>query len=82
MFPVLNQHSFVAVAVVVLAVVALVVRRRSRRTKLLAMAAVIALAVAYAALLRTGPGDVPAVANLDRVVGRGQPVALEFYSNY
>jgi hypothetical protein len=38
--------------------------------------------VAAALVLRTGSSDVRSGTELDRVLARGKPVALEFYSNF
>jgi hypothetical protein len=38
--------------------------------------------VAAALALRTGSSDVRSQTELDRVLAKGKPVALEFYSNF
>lgn len=78
----LNQHSYFFVGLVVLGVAALVLRRRRRGGRLLALAVVLGLVLAAAIFLRTPGGDVRSETELDRILARGKPVALEFYSNF
>jgi hypothetical protein len=75
----INQHSYFLVALVVLGVASLLLRRRRR---VLAVVALLAMLVGAAAYLRTPGGDVRTESDVDRVLARGKPVALEFYSNF
>jgi hypothetical protein len=74
----LNQHSFLVVALVALAIAWVATRGRRRRTRIGVVAGLVAVAAVAFAVLRTAGGDV----DLDRALARGRPVALEFYSNY
>jgi LPXTG-motif cell wall-anchored protein len=76
-----NQHSYFFVGLLVLGAAALVLRRRRGIRRLIALAALLAVIVGAAAYLRT-PGDVGSDTAFDRVLARGKPVALEFYSNF
>ena len=78
----INQNSFVMVAVVLLGALWLLARRRLRRFRLIAIPVLVLLLVAAALALRTGPSDVASGTELDQVLARGKPVALEFYSNF
>jgi Mn2+/Fe2+ NRAMP family transporter len=78
----LNQNSFVLTAVAVLAVLWFVFGRVLRRFMKLIVAAVVVLLVVAALALRTGSSDVASGTELDRVLAKGKPVALEFYSNF
>ncbi len=78
----LNQNSFVLVALAVLAAAWLVFRRVLRRLRIIAIPAIVLVLVTVAVALRTGPSDVASGTELDRVLAKGKPVALEFYSNF
>lgn len=78
----INQNSFVLTALVLLAAGWLVLRRRSRRFRAIVVPVIIVVLVAAALGLRTGPSDVASGTELDRVLAKGRPVALEFYSNF
>jgi len=77
----LNQHSYVFVALAVAGLAWIFLRRLDGTRRWLALAVVVALLVGAAAWLRTGPG-LGSETDLDRVLARGKPVALEFYSNF
>jgi hypothetical protein len=57
-------------------------RRRLRRVRFVAIPVLVVVLVAAALVLRTGSSDVRSGTELDRVLARGKPVALEFYSNF
>jgi hypothetical protein len=78
----LNQNSFVLVAFVLLGSLLLFSRRRLRRVRFVAIPVLVVVLVAAALVLRTGSSDVRSGTELDRVLARGKPVALEFYSNF
>jgi thiol:disulfide interchange protein len=78
----INQHSYVLVGLVVLTAAWFLLRRLGGPVRWIALACVLAVVVAAAAWLRTGGGDVRAPDDLDRALTHGQPVALEFYSNF
>ncbi len=78
----INQNSFVIVAVVLLGSLWLFARRRLRRIRLVAIPLLVVALVAAALALRTGSSDVASGTELDRVLAKGKPVALEFYSNF
>lgn len=78
----LNQHSFVLVAIILLGPLVLLSRRRLRRFRFFAIPALVVFLVATALVLRTGSSDVGSGTELDRVLAKGKPVALEFYSNF
>ncbi len=78
-----NHNSFVITAVVVWAGLALFLLRHgfSRRAAL-ALAVVGSGFAASWLALRSGPGAFAEAAQVEAAVGQGQPVLLEFYSNY
>jgi hypothetical protein len=76
----LNQHSFLILAAVLLAVTALIVRRRRWGWPFLAVVAA-GLGAAFL-VLRTGGGDVRSPADLEAALRAGKPVAMEMYSDY
>ena len=78
----INQNSFVLLAVLVLGAVWFLARRRVRRFRWIGIAALVVVFVAGALMLRTGSSDVASGTELDRVLAKGKPVALEFYSNF
>jgi hypothetical protein len=78
----LNQHSYVFVALAVAGLAGIFLRRLGGPLRWIALAIVLALLVGTAAWLRTGAGDVGSQTDLDRVLARGKPVALEFFSNF
>jgi hypothetical protein len=78
----LNQHSYVLVGLVALGIAWVVVRLLGRRLRRIALAAAVILLAGVAMWLRTGAGDIRTGTELDRVLAKGKPVALEFYSNY
>jgi hypothetical protein len=80
--PLVNQHSFLIIAAVVLAAGWLALRRTGRWLRWPALAATAALALGFFSLMRTGPGDVRSAADVDRALASGKPVALELFSNY
>lgn len=82
LFHVLNQQSFVAVGLVVLAVAFLVLRRVGRLVRRVVVIALIVALTAFAVTLRTGNGDIRRTSDLDAALKSGKPVALEFFSNY
>ncbi len=78
----LNQHSFVAVVLLVLAI-AWVASRRLRRPWRFVLLGALAGAGAVAFLsLRIGAGDVRSTDQLSAALRGGKPVALELYSDY
>lgn len=77
----LNQYSFVAIAVVAL-VVEWFALRRWRWVRRGALALTVVAAIAFAFTMRLATSDIDEVADLERALARGEPVALEFYSNY
>jgi 4-amino-4-deoxy-L-arabinose transferase-like glycosyltransferase len=78
----INQHSYVLVGLAMLTAAWFGLRRLGSPLRWIALATVLVVVVAAAAWLRTGGGDVQTPTDLDRVLGHGQPVALEFYSNF
>jgi 4-amino-4-deoxy-L-arabinose transferase-like glycosyltransferase len=78
----LNQHSFLLLALITLVAVWLIGRRLGRRARLVGVVVVVAAAVAAFALLRTGDGALGSVVELDHALAGGQPVVLEVYSDY
>ena len=80
----LNQHSFVIAALLLLGLVlGLMWWRRVRvRYRVGVTGGLAALLVGVMLWLRTGAGDVRTPDDLDRVLGRGRPVVLELYSDY
>ena len=81
-FHLVNQHSFVAVGLVVLGIAFFAVRRLARVVRGVVLIALVVALTAFAVALRTGGGDIRRASDLDAAVGRGKPVALEFFSNY
>jgi hypothetical protein len=79
---ILNQHSFVLIAVVMLGLLWLLVRRRSRWLRRITIGAALAGLVVFGVGARTGPGDVRGTGDLDTALAAGHPVVLEFFSNY
>jgi len=78
----INQHSYVLVGLAVLAAAWFGLRRAGGPIRWIALSAVLFVVIAAAAWLRTGGGDVKTATDLDRALAQGQPVALEFYSNF
>ena len=78
----LNQHSYVLVSLMVLGAVWLVARKLTGPLRFVAIGLALVVVVAAAAWLRTGSGDIGGTTDLDRALAQGQPVALEFYSNF
>lgn len=78
----INQNSFVLTALVLLGAGWFVLRRRSRRFRMVVVPVVVVILVAAALVLRTGSSDVASGTELDRVLAKGKPVALEFFSNF
>ena len=78
-----NHHSFVVSALVLWAGLALFLLRDGfTKRYVLALAVVGAgLGVSWLAL-RPGPGTFTDAAQAEAAVGHGQPVLVEFYSNY
>jgi thiol-disulfide isomerase/thioredoxin len=77
-----NQHSYVLIALAVFLVAIAVGLGFGRRVRVVLMGGVplgFALAFAY---LYVGAGDVRSPADLERALRSGRPVAVEFYSNY
>lgn len=79
----LNHYSFVVIGVVVISVAMAATWRVRRRWLRAAIPGTLlaGLAVAFV-MLRTGGGNVRSVADLDRALGAGRPVMLEFFSDY
>jgi len=81
----INRHSFVISALILWGVLALALVRpgpRGRRRGLLALAAASAVLAGVWLALRSGPGTMTEAAQVEAVVGQGQPVLVEFYSDY
>lgn len=81
----LNQYSYVIIAVIVCAVLYLGLRRFAKATQSGAVGAVLLAAAIFIggfALLQTGEGDVTEVSQVDALVANGQPTFIEFFSNY
>lgn len=78
----LNQHSYLVIALGALVAVALVSSLLRPRFRVPLTAGGFAVFGAVFAMLHIGPGDVHAASGLEAVLGQGQPVVLEFYSNY
>jgi hypothetical protein len=78
----LNQHSYVVVAVVALAMLWLIIRRLHGMVRWVALAVAVVAIASVAAWFRTPTGDVRAISDLDGALDTGEPVLLEFYSNY
>lgn len=78
----LNQHSFVVTGVLLLVGLWFVLRRRGRWIRRVALAATALLLAIVFASLRTGAGDVRTAADLDAALASGEPVVLEFFSDY
>ena len=80
---VLNQYSFVVIAIVVLSIAMAATWRVRRRWVRVAIPGTLAVGLVIAFLvLRTGGGNVRSVADLDRALAAGKPVMLEMYSDY
>jgi uncharacterized membrane protein (DUF4010 family) len=79
---IVNQHSFVAVVLALVALMLLFTRHRSRRLRRIAILAAVSLLAGWFVTHRTGTGDVRPAADVDRALRGGLPVAVEFYSNY
>jgi hypothetical protein len=77
-----NQNSFVLIAIVLVGAALFVVRRRLPRLRWIGLPVLVVVLVAAALTLRTGESDVASGTELDRVLAKGKPVALEFYSNF
>lgn len=83
MHAVLNQYSFVWIAVTVITVAATATWRVRRRWLRAAIPlTLLAAAVVAFFALRTGPGNLRSVADFDRALASGKPVLLELYSDY
>ena len=79
----LNQHSFLMAAAVVLTIAMAATWRVRRRWLRAAIPGVLLTGIVIAFLmLRTGGGNVHAVADLDQALKSGKPVMLEMYSDY
>lgn len=78
----LNQHSYVVIALGVLVVAASVSALLRPRLRVALIGGGVAIFAAVFAVLRIGSGDLRAPGALDPVLGKGQPVVIEFYSNY
>jgi hypothetical protein len=78
----LNQHSYVVVAIVALALLWLVTRRFRGAVRWITLTLGVVAIALVAAWFRTPTGDVRAVSDLDGALDTGEPVLLEFYSNY
>ncbi len=78
-----NQHSFVISALALWGGLALLLLRDgfTRRDALALSVVGAGLAFAWFAL-RPGPSAYQETAQVEAVVGQGQPVLVEFYSNY
>lgn len=78
-----NHHSFVVSALVLWAGLALFLLRDGiTKRDLLALAVVGAAFVVAWLILRPGPGTFDETPRAEAALGQGQPVLVEFYSNY
>lgn len=77
----LNQNSFVIAALVLLGTAWFFLRRRLRVLRRVGLPVLVVMLVLAALVLRTG-SDVASGTELDTVLAKGKPVALEFYSNF
>ena len=77
------QHSFLLLALLLLAITAAVTARIKRRWLRAAIPGGLATALLVTFLfLRTGAGNIDSVADFDRALAGGRPVMLELYSDY
>lgn len=78
----LNQHSFIVGGVLVLGGLWFLLRRRGGWLRWTAIGATVVLLGLLFAGLRTGDGNVRQASDLDTALASGEPVVLEFFSNY
>ena len=79
----LNQYSYLATSLfVLLAVARLLLRRGARLLGAIALALVALCFVVGQRMLRTAVSNARTVAELDRLLARGDPLIVEVYSNY
>ena len=82
-FQFLNQHSYLLISTVVLAVVAIALFRRRARRAWLIWLGLLAMAIAGWFTLRTGEGtSFTSVEDYEAALRTGQPTLVEFYSDY
>ena len=83
LFQFFNQHSYLLISATVLVVIAFVlVRRHARRAWLIWFGAVVAVIAGWLAL-RTGEGaQFNSVEDYEAALRSGQPILVEFYSDY
>ena len=78
-----NHHSFVIMALALWGSSALLLLRDGVTKRDVLALAVLGAAFGVAwVILRPGPGTFDDAAQAEAAVGRGQPVLVEFYSNY
>lgn len=79
----LNQYSYLIASLFVLLAVGWPLLRQGVRPRGLIALALVALAFASGQMmLRTGAGTARHIAELDRMIARGNPLLIELYSNY
>jgi thiol-disulfide isomerase/thioredoxin len=81
----LNQYSYVLIAVIVCVILYAVLRRFAKSTRPGAMGAVLLAAAIFIggfALLQTGEGDVSDVPQFEALIANDRPTFIEFFSNY
>ncbi len=83
LFQFFNQHSYLFISAVVLGLAALVLWRRHARRAWLIWSGVLVIAILGWFALRTGAGtQFNSVADYEAALHSGQPVLVEFYSDY
>jgi hypothetical protein len=78
----INQHSYIVVAIVALTVIWFVAALLRGPVRWITVGLMVVVLAAAAIWFRTGPGDVLIASDLDGALASGEPVLLEFYSNY
>jgi hypothetical protein len=78
-----NQHSYLFISAIVLAVAALALFRRRARRAWVIWIGMLAVAIAGWFVLRTGEGTAfNSVDDYEAALRTGQPTLVEFYSDY
>ena len=83
LFQFFNQHSYLLICAIALGVVAIALfRRRARRAWLIWLSLVVVALAGWFAL-RTGTGSqLNSVEDYEAALRSGQPILVEFYSDY